>query len=80
MTNAALHVQLPSRRYPAPLHDTRLASISIAAAVVLLTAFVAPPHARAASVRSVDSKALLAAGDDRSEWLTHGRTYDEQRF
>ena len=80
MSNAAPHERLSSRRHPALLHDTRCTSISIAAAVVLLTALAAPPQARAASVRNVDSKTLLAAGDDRSEWLTHGRTYDEQRF
>jgi len=28
----------------------------------------------------VDARALLSAADNRDEWLTHGRTYDEQRF
>lgn len=28
----------------------------------------------------VDAHALLAAGQNDAEWLTHGRTYDEQRF
>ena len=30
--------------------------------------------------RPVDGKALLGAADNRTDWLTHGRTYDEQRF
>src|SRR6516225_5956240 len=36
--------------------------------------------ALAAAAGAVDRKALLAAADDRSDWLTYGRTYDEQRF
>nr|WP_240048911.1 PQQ-dependent dehydrogenase, methanol/ethanol family [Parerythrobacter lutipelagi] len=28
----------------------------------------------------IDNAALLAAGDDTANWITHGRTYDEQRF
>ncbi len=35
-------------------------------------------HAQAAG--AVDSHALLSAADNRAEWLTYGRTYDEQRF
>jgi quinohemoprotein ethanol dehydrogenase len=50
------------------------------AAVIAVVASIAPlADAPAASV-VVDSKSLLAAGDNRAEWLTHGRTYDEQRF
>src|SRR5215470_10055984 len=50
-----------------------------AAALITLVASIAPLlDAPAASV--VDSKSLLTAGDNRAEWLTHGRTYDEQRF
>ncbi len=28
----------------------------------------------------IDGAALLAAGDDDANWITHGRTYSEQRF
>jgi quinohemoprotein ethanol dehydrogenase len=28
----------------------------------------------------VDDKRIKAAGEDDADWLTHGRTYDEQRF
>ena len=28
----------------------------------------------------VDDKRIKAAGKDDADWLTHGRTYDEQRF
>ncbi len=38
------------------------------------------PDAHAAAAGTVDAKALLSAADNRNEWLTHGRTYDEQRF
>ena len=80
MTNAALHEPLFSRRCTALLLERRWALIRRAAAAVVLTVLAAPPHAQAAGVRAVDSQSLLAAGDNRSEWLTHGRTYDEQRF
>ena len=51
----------------------RQATAWVAAAAVLFGA-----HAAAAG--TVDAKALLSAADNRNEWLTHGRTYDEQRF
>ena len=28
----------------------------------------------------IDADALVAAGDDEANWITHGRTYSEQRF
>ena len=28
----------------------------------------------------VDAQRIRAAADNRADWLTHGRTYDEQRF
>ena len=28
----------------------------------------------------VDAQRIGAAADNRADWLTHGRTYDEQRF
>src|SRR6266436_4431482 len=51
-----------------------------AAAVALLTSIEATPDAHAAAIRVVDGKALISAADDLTDWLTHGRTYDEQRF
>jgi PQQ-dependent dehydrogenase (methanol/ethanol family) len=56
----------------------RAAAWATAAATTLAAAIAPSCDAQAASV--VDGKALLAAGDNRAEWLTHGRTYDEQRF
>ena len=34
----------------------------------------------ALTVTAVDSARLIGAGDDAANWLSHGRTYDEQRF
>ena len=51
----------------------------VASAAMLLTLLAAMP-ASAAGAHPVDGKALLGAADNRSEWLTQGRTYDEQRF
>jgi alcohol dehydrogenase (cytochrome c)/quinohemoprotein ethanol dehydrogenase len=53
----------------------------VAAATVLLTSsaqLAAAPAAAAA--KAVDHDALLRAAQDDSQWLTYGRTYDEQRF
>jgi alcohol dehydrogenase (cytochrome c)/quinohemoprotein ethanol dehydrogenase len=36
--------------------------------------------AKAAKAAAVDDQRLLAAADDGANWLTYGRTYDEQRF
>ena len=33
-----------------------------------------------ASEGGITSEMLLAAGEDNANWITHGRTYDEQRF
>jgi alcohol dehydrogenase (cytochrome c)/quinohemoprotein ethanol dehydrogenase len=51
----------------------------VAAATALLTS-IAPPQTCAAAAEAVDHNALLKAAENDSEWLTHGRTYDEQRF
>src|SRR5256885_14504316 len=51
----------------------RHATAWVAAAAVL-------SGAPAAAAGTVDAKALLSAADNRGEWLTHGRTHDEQRF
>ena len=39
-----------------------------------------PATAAVPSVTSVDKARLVAADSEASNWLTHGRTYDEQRF
>jgi len=41
---------------------------------------VAAGAAQAADVSSIDDADLVAADDDLGNWLTHGRTYAEQRF
>src|SRR5215468_264135 len=51
-----------------------------AAAAALLSSGMLTLTALAAAAGGVNRKALLAAADNRSEWLTYGRTYDEQRF
>ena len=76
---------------PVPLHRAAAAAQSqhsaprgmrparaTAAVTALVMSTASLLDASAASL--VDSKSLLAAGDNRAEWLTHGRTYDEQRF
>ena len=58
----------------------RGASWVAAAAVALLTSIEPMPDAHAAATRAVDGEALISAADALTDWLTHGRTYDEQRF
>ena len=53
-------------------------------ALAALAAVACHPPANAPSapgprVAAVDSARLVAAGSDAANWLTHGRTYDEQR-
>ena len=58
------------------------------ASSLLLAMWVAAPAAYPEAVdaitgpkaANVDAKRLLAAGDDEANWLSYGRTYDEQRF
>ena len=57
---------------------TSRAAAAVAAA--LLSSSLPMLAAYGAAADAVDRKALVAAADNRSEWLTHGRTYDEQRF
>ena len=52
--------------------------VAPAAAALLIS--LAPVRAAHAAATAVDGKALTSAAADRSNWLTHGRTYDEQRF
>jgi alcohol dehydrogenase (cytochrome c)/quinohemoprotein ethanol dehydrogenase len=33
-----------------------------------------------ASAAAVDAQRILKAADDKAEWITHGHTYDEQRY
>jgi len=81
MITAALREQPSSRQHAALFRETCWARRATAATVaVFLTSLAAISPARAAGASPVDGKALLGAADNRSEWLTHGRTYDEQRF
>jgi quinohemoprotein ethanol dehydrogenase len=57
----------------------RAGSWVAAAAGSLLISIEPMPDAQAAAT-AVDGKALLSAADDLTDWLTHGRNYDEQRF
>lgn len=41
---------------------------------------VVPADAIAPAANSVDAARIIAASDSSSEWLSHGRTYSEQRF
>ncbi|HVN44508.1 MAG TPA: PQQ-dependent dehydrogenase, methanol/ethanol family [Steroidobacteraceae bacterium] len=58
------------------LRSRRIAGFTRAFAVFLTMALVGNAHAAGA----VSRKSLLTAADDPAEWLTYGRTYDEQRF
>jgi quinohemoprotein ethanol dehydrogenase len=81
MITAALREQPSSRQHAALFRESWWTTRATAAsAAVLLASLAAMPPAPAAGASPVDGKALLAAADNRSEWLTHGRTYDEQRF
>lgn len=96
MGAAALHEQQSSHVHTRLSHDrsllalqdrrirlrgTRWATSWVAAATAgLLTSIGSVPDAHAAATRAVDSKALVSAADNLQDWLTHGRTYDEQRF
>ena len=53
-------------------HFIRLGMIACTLAIGSATALAAPAP--------VDSKRLLAADQDGANWLSHGRTYSEQRF
>jgi alcohol dehydrogenase (cytochrome c)/quinohemoprotein ethanol dehydrogenase len=79
MITAALHEQPSLRQHTALLREARWMAGGLAA-TILLTSLALMPHAQAATEQAVNSKALLAAADNRAAWLTHGRTYDEQRF
>jgi quinohemoprotein ethanol dehydrogenase len=48
--------------------------------LVLAAALVLSGCGQAAGPGQVDEARLLAAGDDPDNWLSYGRTYDEQRF
>src|SRR5215470_2911248 len=66
---------------PVSMNIARVTSRAAAAvAAALLSSSLPMLAAYGAAADAVDRKALVAAADNRSEWLTHGRTYDEQRF
>ena len=68
------------RKTPTVLWKKSPRARSWLAAAALLSAPLPMPVAHAAAAGTVDRQALLSAADNRAEWLTHGRTYDEQRF
>jgi quinohemoprotein ethanol dehydrogenase len=80
MTTAALNGPHSSGRHRGLPCEIRRTMSWVAAVAALLTSLRALPDTRAATAQSVDGKALLAAAENRADWLTHGRTYDEQRF
>jgi len=83
MTTAALHARQSARKL-AGLARARSIGGSLtgwsAAAAALLNLIAPVSAAQAGTARAVDATALLSAADNREDWLTHGRTYDEQRF
>ena len=56
----------------------RIASLGAASLACLLAA--GPGICGTPTPRSIDARSLIEANADSEEWLTHGRTYDEQRF
>src|ERR1700674_1938707 len=51
-----------------------------AASVVYSAAFLLLSASIPASASPVDDRRLLAAGEEKSSWLTYGRDYSNQRF
>jgi alcohol dehydrogenase (cytochrome c)/quinohemoprotein ethanol dehydrogenase len=71
-------VALPASRRARAIVARRTGLLFIAAltGASAATSSLAP----AAPARVIDHQALVAAASDQDEWLTHGRTYDEQRY
>ena len=63
-------------------HMTFFRSLSRVRAHALSRALLCGALLASAAVAAapVDDKRIKAAGKDDADWLTHGRTYDEQRF
>jgi quinohemoprotein ethanol dehydrogenase len=61
-----------------------MSSIAVAAAATLAAALLAPckpvMSKEAGAPRKVGAKELVNAAGNTADWLTYGRTYDEQRF
>ena len=62
---------------PASLSSKRRAVPDVRGLTILCAALA---HSIAASAAEVDAARLRAAAGNTADWLTHGRTYDEQRF
>jgi quinohemoprotein ethanol dehydrogenase len=62
---------MKSFRSPCRVRKIARARALMCAALLVTAAVVAAP---------VDDQRIKAAGKDNADWLTHGRTYDEQRF
>ncbi len=54
--------------------------VSVAAVLILLCGFSAMPQSRTTNAASITDAQLVHADDQPGNWLTHGRTYSEQRF
>ena len=57
-----------------------LIATGLVTAGLVLALSLAASHSRAAEVTPVDGARILAADEEPGNWLTHGRTYSEQRF
>ena len=63
------------------MNSSKLASsLLLALCLTALAAHSDSRDAAAGKAANVDDKRLLAAADDGANWLSYGRTYDEQRF
>ena len=60
--------------------NAKRVTAGLIAAGLLLGLTLTTPSSQAADVTPVDGARILAADEEPGNWLTHGRTYSEQRF
>ena len=53
---------------------------AIVAALLVMPTAAAPGSSAPISAAAVDTDAIIHADDHPGDWLSHGRTYSEQRF
>jgi PQQ-dependent dehydrogenase (methanol/ethanol family) len=66
-----------------PLRLTTLAAIALLSALAITSCSQvdkSPPDAKVAAPARVDSARIVDANGDPGNWMSHGRSYDEQRF
>ena len=51
-----------------------------AISIAVLVALIGPANANQNASANVDHERIVAAKDEPGEWMSHGRTYNEQRF